>query len=101
MPATSVATFVWTQGPNAIKNVSTNLIQLVPNPGTDFVELKLSDAENLYRTVEFYSLNGSLVLKQAIPGLDTRIDISNLSKGIYFVKVSTRNNQYFNRFIRQ
>ena len=37
-------------------------------------------------TIEIYSLQGNLIYKQAINNSESIIDLSNLSKGSYFLK---------------
>lgn len=101
MPASTVGTFVWTPTPNAINDVRINPIQLTPNPGGNFVKLKQSITGEIYKNIEFYSLGGSLVLKQNVSGIETEINTSKLAQGVYLVKISTDKNQYYNRFIKQ
>ncbi len=58
-------------------------IAIYPNPTTDFINIQANFDIN---SVEIYSLHGQKVL--AIENKKT-IDISSLSKGIYFLKVKT------------
>lgn len=63
-------------------NNDSSLIKVYPNPATDNISI---DAENV-NFVEIYSLSGALVEKV---NNTTNIDITNLDKGSYIVKVNT------------
>ncbi len=66
-------------------NVEAVKLILYPNPVTS--SLKLSSTDGV-ETVEIYSLSGSLV-KRINANIES-IDMSNLSKGTYLVKVATK-----------
>lgn len=57
---------------------------LYPNPANDIVSI---DLENEIKTVEVYSLQGQKVLSSK----EKQVNISNLSKGIYMVRVEDEN----------
>jgi Secretion system C-terminal sorting domain/YHYH protein len=66
-------------------------IKLYPNPATDILKINLgndaliSDVQNIY----IYDLKGSLISKT--PKFESSLDIKNLSKGTYFVKIQFSN----------
>jgi len=64
---------------NTIDNVS-----VFPNPATD----KLTILQNTFEfnIVEIYNINGHLVFKKSMNSSREMIDISNFSKGIYYLK---------------
>ena len=64
--------------------VSENKIECYPNPASDFVEVKLPE-QNRNDDLLVYDSTGQLIRR--ITAGKTRIDISRLAKGIYFVRV--------------
>ncbi|GEM_PF-1304398 len=72
----------------SIAKVLKSSIRIYPNPITNYVSF---DANSLITKVEVYNLAGRKVLETSKAG---RIDVSNLSMGMYFFKVHS-NNQHF------
>lgn len=69
---------------------------LYPNPSSSLVSLKNTD-QNEIQTVSFYSMNGQLVLTSN----HTEINVSDMSSGMYLVKIRTVNGQAILRFIKR
>ena len=61
-------------------------ILLYPNPTTEELNLLFNSEKN--RTIQIFSSNGSLVAKHNIVTTDHTIDVSTLSRGIYFITIS-------------
>lgn len=71
-----------------------NRIKLYPNPASASVILDLTNASNTIESIRFYDLQGKLV--KTIKELENQIiEISTkeLSKGMYFVKISSVDNK--------
>jgi hypothetical protein len=66
-------------------DMNTNL-EAYPNPTSDYVFLKNTDS-NITK-VAIYSVRGCKIAD--LPVLNNRIDISNLSRGIYLLKTNNR-----------
>jgi hypothetical protein len=68
-----------------------------PNPTTGITTVEIEISLNTESTIEIYNLSGSLVQSEKLflTSGDTKkqIDISNLTNGIYILKVSG-NNQF-------
>ncbi|MFA6260999.1 MAG: T9SS type A sorting domain-containing protein [Bacteroidia bacterium] len=64
-------------------------MQIYPNPASEFIQLDLADHSAWIRT-EIYTLNGQKVLSEET-GFRRRIEIANLNKGIYLVRIETAN----------
>ncbi len=72
---------------------NTNLENLFiyPNPAGDFINISIdNDADLLAREVQILDLLGLVVSKQELTDGNNRIDISNLPRGTYFIKVGDR-----------
>ena len=64
---------------------------LYPNPATDFLNIKSNYSEKI-KKIEFYNTLGQLVYCENVSNnSNVKIDVSNLKKGIYFVKVNLEN----------
>jgi hypothetical protein len=70
------------------------LISVFPNPSSDFIQIKGGESESIY---SIYSITGELLFN----GYVSRIDISTLEAGTYFVQVSTADNVVTVPFIKQ
>jgi len=76
----------------SVKNVKIPGLKVYPNPATDVLNIewlvKYNDA-----TLSMYDVHGKKVFfKESAPGLNQyNIDISNFSRGIYYIQVSTGN----------
>jgi hypothetical protein len=84
----------WVVNPNAsVTSVQTKQLQVsvFPNPATDKLNIELPEmSETAIATL--VDIMGRVVsTAQLLPGLSTTIEVNNLKKGIYFVKVSSAN----------
>lgn len=64
-------------------------ISVYPNPASKFINF--SNLSSV-KSVKIYDLNGSMLKKFTAPDIN-RIDISELSKGIYILKIETKTNK--------
>ncbi|MBP7261965.1 MAG: right-handed parallel beta-helix repeat-containing protein [Bacteroidia bacterium] len=87
------------QGTTSINNSDNNSdIVLYPNPSSGKFFLQ-NEIENSY-IVEIYNLLGEKIYIQNFSGSELEeIDISNSSKGIYFVKILTKQNSHTERIV--
>jgi hypothetical protein len=77
-------------GVNGIENISNNTFRIYPNPATDKITIKYT--RNLYKdnTVIIYTITGEFVKQYQIRNKNqVEIDVSNMVKGMYLVKVQT------------
>lgn len=72
----------------SIANELKSEFSVFPNPTTDFLEIQSKEIE--FDQIEIISLNGDILLKQEILN-SSRIDVSSLSNGFYFLKLSNSN----------
>ena len=80
---------------DGIQNYGKDGISIYPNPVKDLLNISLTDIQN----VEIYDLMGKMMLSKAFP--DSKIDVSSLPQGVYFVRIITDNNYYTEKFIKQ
>jgi len=76
-------------------------VDVYPNPATDFVKINVNEAiENI--TIEFVSVTGQVVFNDntSVNG-EMYLDLSSVSKGIYFLKLSTESKVYVQQVVVQ
>ncbi len=93
-------TIVKTSGPKLLKYVgnSTSVnesksqsFSIYPNPAGDFINISIDSAEGLLaREVQILDLLGLVVSKTELTDGNKRIDISDLPRGTYFIKVGDK-----------
>ena len=80
----------------SVEDYSLNLVHIFPNPTTDYLHIQ---SEQEINTIEIYSLQGQ---KMASYKKQNTIDVSNLSNGIYFFKLTDDLNKVQNiKFIKE
>ncbi|HNQ59778.1 MAG TPA: T9SS type A sorting domain-containing protein [Bacteroidales bacterium] len=77
-------TFTASSGINIVNSGNTSLV-ISPNPASDAI--KLFNLPNETCTVYIFDLTGLLVLSCILNPSNTSINVNNLTKGIYLVKV--------------
>lgn len=79
--------------PLAIFNNTRNELtfSVFPNPSSDIVTIKMDGLDN--PTIEVLNLAGKVISRQSdLKSTSTQINVSNYTKGIYFIKVYSREN---------
>jgi len=68
-----------------IVNKKTSSFRIYPNPSNDFIVIKgvSSNTEN----IEIYNLSGNMINQYKYQGLETKISIADLSRGVYLVRI--------------
>jgi hypothetical protein len=69
---------------------SNNDVVLYPNPVHDYLEISEKTRSN-YTTIQILDANGKLILSQQL--LSNKVNLSNLSTGLYFVKFIGRESE--------
>ena len=85
------------------ENLNKPDISIYPNPANDFIYVKgisRNNEEDIEMSI--LSTEGSLVYNQTINSMhEPVIDVSLLPDGFYFIKLISKNQTYFFRFIKQ
>ncbi|HRZ96636.1 MAG TPA: fibronectin type III domain-containing protein [Paludibacter sp.] len=99
--ASAFDSFKIVKSPDATTSISetnNDNVGLYPVPVKDYAFVTFKDA--VKATVEVYSISGSLIKTVKIDG-SSQIDLSNLAKGNYTLKVVSGNNNYAVKFIKE
>jgi Leucine-rich repeat (LRR) protein len=76
-----------------IDKFNTLEFSLLPNPADNFIEIS---SKTPLDNIECYSLNGNKIFET----INTRIDISNLSSGIYIIAITQNKKKSFKKFVK-
>lgn len=94
-----------TVGPTSVEDVTANtIISLYPNPAQDVFVLGMSTSENVDASLQVVNISGQEVINQTIGKVTgeskTTVDISALSKGVYFVNVTLNGKQMVYKLVK-
>lgn len=72
-------------------------VSIYPNPAADYIYLESDQFENF----QILNIEGKVIQQINVEDLKTsKIDISHLSTGIYFVRINSINNSTLNKFVK-
>ena len=83
--------------PLSVSDLSLSKFSIYPNPVSD--QLFISSKNTVIETISIYSLTGKKVFEGA--NKTNSIDVSTLSKGMYFVEISSASGKSVKRFIKK
>lgn len=72
-------------------------LKMYPNPASEF--LMLDNFSGKQQTFQLFDLSGRLALSGVVKVKTTKVDLSNLSPGIYFMKYEVNNEQSVKKII--
>lgn len=75
-------------------------MKLYPNPAQDYIAVELSQLSK-GEIIYFCNMQGQIVMQQPVLNVNTEFNISNFSKGIYMVKVESKNGVSHKMFVKQ
>ena len=61
-------------------------VGVYPNPAQDFVNV---NATSNIKTIEVFDVQGRVIQTKIVSGNETKVDLTNNTKGIYFLKIKT------------
>jgi Secretion system C-terminal sorting domain len=86
----------------SVRQTQKGQIQIAPNPTSDKVNILLPNNDRLETsTITVFDLIGRQVLTQKTTANALELDMSNLAKGTYLVKIDANNSVYTEKIIRQ
>lgn len=86
------------------ENDMSNSISVFPNPTTGILNLEIENTHSGSHSVDVIAVDGSVVYTKAIETktqvIQEQLDLRFLQKGIYYIRISTQDNVYNGRFIK-
>lgn len=83
-----------------VKNInSDNFIMIFPNPATEYLDIELGDIKNDC-TLELFNSRAQSIKTYKLNQLQTRINISDLPKGIYILKFENNNQIHRSKMLK-
>jgi hypothetical protein len=104
---TCTKTFYYNQvvvdcGPVGINEIdANNTLSIYPNPANDFITISLVAESAEATTIYIINALGEIVLTEQATSSNTTLNTSNLTNGIYFVKIESKNSSAIKKFIKQ
>jgi hypothetical protein len=83
---------------SSIKEIVKTAFTIVPNPAKDRIKIS---AESNFNKVEVINFLGQTVITQNNDTNNTTLDVSNLTNGVYFVRIITDNGTNVQKFVKQ
>lgn len=81
-----------------INNDEISSFTIAPNPATTTVKLS---ANNPFNTIEVVNFIGQTIMTQTNNTNETTLDVSNLSNGVYFIRIISDNGTSVKKFVKQ
>jgi len=77
-----------------------NSVSLYPNPAKEYVDIRVDGDLNV-KTMEVFDVYGKLINTVIVTENPTRINVSGLANGMYFVRVSTEEGMVTKTFVKK
>jgi hypothetical protein len=94
------ATVMYFDAPSGVHELNSSQLSIYPNPATNKITFEFSGAtkENV---VSIVNLEGQELITSKISGTTTTVDVSTLTNGFYFVRLTGDNTVCVGKFIKQ
>ena len=83
-----------------IVNHLENSVVLFPNPAKEYIDVRI-DGDVTVSAMEVYDVYGKLINTVVVTENPTRINVSNLANGMYFVRVTTEEGMVTKTFVKK
>ncbi len=92
---------IYVQTCTDIKDIENPILASVnPNPVNELLSITLSNSLINNCTIELYDMTGKLLINEPVNTLTTKLSMSNLSNGIYILRIISSNNQQITKIIK-
>ncbi len=80
--------------------VTTQEFSIYPNPVKSILTVDNNSGSEFYR-YEILNLSGKVILKSNFRGKQNKITTENLKRGLYFLRINTKNETFINKFVKE
>ena len=81
-----------------MNNFSLSEINIYPNPAKENITIE-TDPNETINAIALYDVTGKLLMQTSVPSNKAILNIRDLSKGCYFIKVQSRSSQYRSKIV--
>jgi hypothetical protein len=81
-----------------INDMELSKFTVIPNPAQEYIQVS---AGVNFNKVEVINFLGQTVISQSVGAMSAQIDISNLTNGVYFVRIASENGVSVKKFVKQ
>ena len=74
-------------------------IDILPNPASTFINLNFPASMDEEKTLQLFDMNGRLIDSKVETGFNTTWYLNNVQDGMYFLRIDTENQNYFEKVI--
>lgn len=78
-----------------------DLVKVFPNPASNEINIDVSKLRKSNFSIRILDLNGDLIFEGSISINSSKFDISNFKPGLYFYEISSEDQHFKGRFIKQ
>ena len=92
---------VYLQGDNTVLSVPDHDVvsyDIYPNPSKETVNINCS---NTIKSLQLFDMEGRLIETKIVNSLNSKFNISNQSKGVYFLKIQTENGLFSEKIMKE
>ena len=75
------------------EKIGSRHFELIPNPATSKVVVKINDKNNLNHKINIYNITGELVITKNTKNIETEIKTANFKNGLYFIQIFDSKNK--------
>jgi hypothetical protein len=84
-----------------LKELSSDLLSVYPNPVTDVLTLKTGENDHgIHGMIYIHNTIGQLVLKEKVTGNSHSLDLGDIPQGLYFITLSTDQEDIVKKIIK-
>jgi hypothetical protein len=76
-----------------VSELSSDNIKIAPNPATSHLTLQLQQTPSVSTIFQLFDLTGRLLLQKPLTEKETRVDVSDVSKGMYLYQLTSAQQQ--------
>lgn len=87
--------FIYADAPSAINENQNAELSIYPNPANSILNIQ---SNNQIQSVELFNIQGQLVAKE---GNVNQINVSNLTNGVYMIRIATDNGVKVQKFVKE
>jgi hypothetical protein len=83
------------------ESILNNMVDLYPNPTNSYIDLRLNEAQLQVKECKLYDMYGKLLKVVLVHNDVTRIEVSDLANGVYFVRMDSEKGTIIKKFVKK